>query len=652
MRPLRCISSNSQRLDIIDELAIPKASSPVQRHASPFSARTLQWLALLALVVSAGVGGLWLLDSPTPGPEVPQLVVPDAGRFALSAPRSTFTAGGAPFPSATLTPTIDRACVSGRVVDSVSGTGIADAQVTLSTFAGTVGMKTDDTGRFEQRGLTEGVVAIIEVTAAGFFPFRPEWGRSPLELRLVQGLCVVDLLLPLVPRVEYEGKVVGPNGAAVASARVTIGTQQTAPDAPLVTDEEGHFRFHAPDGALVVATHPDFSAGVGLVDFRVTTTRWLTVKLGAKTEDAGTALVFVHGVVLDERDAGVGGATLRIARTLSTTEGRWERLETSATTMGDGSFRVDVEPVGPWHVVAFASGQVSTVQETAGEPVVLRLSLGATLTGTVTNDEGRVVTTFSVLVSRRLGPLEREALEPHHVVDPEGHFTVAGLAPGAVEVAVVAPGLAPSTSANVDLEAGMSKHVDVHLGRGAQVSGAVVERTSQRPLAGARISLEQRGDDPMRVQAFARTDERGRFSLQGLPSGRHSLFVVAVEHDARLVSVDLNANVAAGPLMIDLAPVADGGTPQLELVGIGAVLKTAGEVLMIERVIPGGGAAEVGLVAGDSVLRIDGVPASTLGFGGAIERIRGSQDTTVLLEVKHSSGAVELVTTPRRRVAR
>lgn len=58
-------------------------------------------------------------------------------------------------------------------------------------------------------------------------------------------------------------------------------------------------------------------------------------------------------------------------------------------------------------------------------------------------------------------------------------------------------------------------------------------------------------------------------------------------------------------------------------------------------------------MAGDVVLRIDGTPTTTLGFGGSIERIRGSQDTTVSLEVKRaSSRVVELVTTPRRRIAR
>lgn len=619
----------------------------MQQRPPTLSAQTLRWLAILALMMGAGVLGLWLLDTTPRVPVVPKLLVPDAGRFALSAPRATFTAGGAPFPSATLTPTIDRACVTGKVVDSVSGQGLAGAQVRLSTFAGVVTMTSDETGRFEQRGLTEGVVSIAEVTAPGHFALRPA-----LELRLVQGLCVADLSLSLMPRVEYAGEVVAPTGEAVAGARVTIGTEREAPDAPLVTDAQGRFRFHAADGALVVATHPDFSAGVGLVDFRVTTTRQLTVTLGPRAMDAGAALVSVRGLVVDEGDAGVGGATVRVARVLSTTDGRWERLEASATTAADGTFHADVEAPGPWQVAALASGQVSTVEQTSGESVVLRLSRGATLTGAVTDGEGLVVTTFSVLVSRRAGALEREPLEPHHVVDPEGHFVLASLAPGAVEVVVVAPGLAPSDPANVDLEAGTTRHVELRLGRGAQVSGTVVDRVTQRPLEGARLSLEQRGDDPMAVQALARTDETGRFTLQGLPSGRHSLFIVAAEHDARLLSVDLNANAAAGPLIIDLAPVTDGGTPQLELVGIGAVLKTEGDALRIERVMPGGGAAEVGLVPGDLVLRIDGTPTSTLGFGGAIERIRGGQDTTVALEVKHASGVVELVTTPRRRVAR
>jgi hypothetical protein len=621
----------------------------MQRPPPTLSTQTLRWLAILALMMGAGVVGVWLLDRPPRVPAVPKLLVPDAGRFALSAPRSSFTVGRAPFPSATLTPTIDRTCLTGKVVDALSGAGIDGAQVTVATFAGAVTLTSDGAGRFEQRGLAEGVVSIVAVTAEGYFPQGP---GARLELRLVQGLCVADLSLSLVPRVAYEGEVVGPSGEAVAGARVTVGTKHDVPGAPLVSDGQGRFRFHAADGALVVATHPDFSPGVGVVDFRVTTTRQLTVTLGPEVAEAGAPLVAVRGVVVDERDAGVGGVTVHITRTLSTTEARWQRLEASATTTADGTFHVEVEPPGPWSVAAVASGRVSTVQETSGEPVVLHVSRGATLTGTVTDDDGLIVTTFSVLVSRRMGTLEREPLDPHHVVDPEGHFVLAALAPGPVEVVVVAPGRAPSIPANVELEAGWSKHVDVHLGRGALVSGTVVDRLSQRPLDGARLSLEQRTDEPMMAQALARTDDRGRFTLQGLPSGRHSLFVVAAEHDARLLSVDLNANVAAGPLIIDLAPVADGGAPQLELVGIGAVLKTAGDALIIERVMPGGGAAEVGLVAGDLVLRIDGTPTSTLGFGGAIERIRGSQDTTVSLEVKRASGMVELVTTPRRRVAR
>lgn len=612
----------------------------------------LRWLAIAALVLGAGVAGLWLSSSPPPSPALPRLLVPDAGRFALSAPRSTFTVGGAPFPSAIVTPTIGRACVTGKVVDAATGAGLPGAQVTLTTFAGSVMATTDASGRFEHRGLTEGVVSIGAVTADGYFALRAGRRRAPLEFRLVEGLCVADLSLSLAPRVEYQGEVIGPSGEAVPGARVTVATEREAPAAPLPTDAHGRFRFHAADGALVAATHPDFAPGVAVVDFRVTTTRRLTVALGPRLNDAGATLVSLRGVVVDEADAGVTAALVHVARAFSTKSGRWERLEATVETTAEGAFTVEVEAPGPWLVGAYASGQASTVQETSGEPVVLRLSRGATLTGAVSDDEGRAVTAFSVLLARPRGPLEREPLEPRHVVDVEGRFTVSALPPGALEVVVVAPGLAPSKPVGVELEAGSSRHVDVHLGRGAQLSGTVVDRASQRPLEGARVSLEQRGDDPTLAQPLARTDERGGFTLQGLPPGRHSLFVVAAAHDARLLSVDLNVNAAAGPLLIDLAPVADGGTPQLELIGIGAVLKAVGDGLVIERTLEGGGAAQAGLVAGDVMLRVDGLPTATLGFAGAIERIRGTQDTTVALEVRRASGAVEVVATPRRRVAR
>ncbi|MBZ0118466.1 MAG: PDZ domain-containing protein, partial [Sandaracinaceae bacterium] len=101
---------------------------------------------------------------------------------------------------------------------------------------------------------------------------------------------------------------------------------------------------------------------------------------------------------------------------------------------------------------------------------------------------------------------------------------------------------------------------------------------------------------------------------------------------------------------IELAPVEEGEEPALELAGIGAVLSAEGDAMVIGRVIEGGGAAEAGLVAGDAILEVEGVPVTTLGFGGTIERIRGPEGTQVSLRVRRASGAIEPIAVPRRRI--
>jgi hypothetical protein len=257
-----------------------------------------------------------------------------------------------------------------------------------------------------------------------------------------------------------------------------------------------------------------------------------------------------------------------------------------------------------------------------------------------------------VLIRRVVGGLEGVDLPPRHVISPDGRFAVAGLPVGLVEVVVVAPGLAPSLPQRVRLSPDVPARLEVVLVPGAILTGRVVDRLERRPLAGARVSLERSEASTLPVQAMAQTDAEGRFRLAGLPPGRHSVLLVAAGHDARLTSIDLPPRGELGPLELDLAPVPDGGAPQLELVGIGAVLKAVGDGLIIDTLVPGGGAAEAGLVTGDLVVRIDGAQTSSLGFAGSIERIRGAEGSQVVLEVQHAGGALERVTVTRRRIVR
>src|SRR5262249_22225760 len=75
--------------------------------------------------------------------------------------------------------------------------------------------------------------------------------------------------------------------------------------------------------------------------------------------------------------------------------------------------------------------------------------------------------------------------------------------------------------------------------------------------------------------------------------------------------------------------------PPIEYSGIGARLRvnTDGSVA-IAHLTPGAPGASAGLRAGDTILRVDGEDASTLGVNRVIARILGEEGSTVVLLVR------------------
>jgi len=267
-------------------------------------------------------------------------------------------------------------------------------------------------------------------------------------------------------------------------------------------------------------------------------------------------------------------------------------------------------------------------------------------------------------VTREVGALQREAVAELTVLDPGGRYQVAGVPPGRHVVEVVAPGHAPG-EARVEVRVGTPAplRADFRLERGARLAGLVVAAGTQQPLSGARVSLESgRGGGALSVQSDARTDEAGAFTLEGLAPGVATLVASRDGHHARILSGVQVGEAAAAPLRIELTPTAPGEEPSVEMVGIGAVLAARGELLVVGEVVPGGGAAEVGLAPGDGILRIDGQPVAQLGFSGAIQHIRGPEGSRVLLSVQRgaaltaeggaSGSPVAELWVPRRRIRR
>lgn len=351
----------------------------------------------------------------------------------------------------------------GRVVSATTGEGVEGAELTFAGPGGAVSAHRHASGWFRFVPSAAGTWQLAEVTARGYLPFGPEWGRSPLRFTAVPGQRISDLVLALTPEVELLARVEGPDGRPVAGALVSVAS-------------------------------------------------------------AASAWPRVYG----------------------------DALGYETVTDAEGHFELEGLEPGSYDVTARLLG----------------LALG----------ELREV---AVLTKR--GPLRRDAFARLSFIDARGRYELAGMPPGSYAVQVAAHGHAPA-EASVEVPEGALGEVttDFSLGRGAKMTGRVVEEGSGMALERARIAVEGLGPGsalPVRYDAL--TDARGQFTLDGLPTGEVSLYVSAERHHGRILSGISVRLDATPPRVIELRKTEEGEEPQVELVGIGAVLAAREDALVL-----------------------------------------------------------------------
>ncbi|THA59623.1 MFS transporter [Streptomyces sp. A0958] len=223
----------------------------------------------------------------------------------------------------------------------------------------------------------------------------------------------------------------------------------------------------------------------------------------------GTA---VHGVV-----RGAEGAPLdRAAVTLISLGGRQLGI---AAAQGDGRYTLDAPGAGSYVLIASADGfqpQASTVV-VGDEPLAYDILLSGTsgLAGTVRAAEsGSAVADAMVIVTDVRGDVLATGKSGE-----TGDFAFGELVPGAVTVAVNAPGFRP-LAMPVEVGGQGVTRVEAALQAGALVQGIVRAGASRRPLPDARVTLV---DAAGNVIATSTTGEDGAYAFADLDAGEYSV---------------------------------------------------------------------------------------------------------------------------------
>jgi len=596
-----------------------------------------------ALLLGAFLLAIWLWPR-----GAPPRAGPDPGATPASAPGSPSRgpdaatlpslSDAAPLPS-------PRGALLGTVRSSESAQSIPAAELTFSRAGAAASVRSAADGSFRFEPPEPGRWQLAAASAPGHVPFAPEWGTSPVSFDARPGERVSGVTVWLRPENRYDGQVQDQEGKPVEGAEVRLLGSATGDRALLPSAERavsgagGAFALAASEGAVLEARHPGFAPGRATIDFAARSSRRVVVRLGKAGAVASGAIT---GKVTSG-GAPVEGALVQ-ARLLQ--RGGPGSLDgaVSAQAASDAEGRFTLRELDPGRYLLTGSregfAQPRAVVARAGEEAAVELTRGGRIAGVVREaGSGQPVAPFRLVVLRG-GRGWRLPVRTATVVDASGRFEIGDLPPGPVVLLVSAPGHTPSEEMEVTVpeHPGVAE-LEIRLSQGGRVAGRVTDRVSGQPLSGARIALE--GDSigtpsvlDAGLAAFSGPD--GSFLLGGLPSRTASLQVSAEGHHARIVGgIDVREGGVAGPVEVRLSPVADGEDPRVELAGIGAALARRGlSALRITAIVPGGGAQEAGLAPGDEVLSVEGRPISELGFGGAIELIRGPEDTRVRLVVK------------------
>ncbi|MBM4346460.1 MAG: carboxypeptidase regulatory-like domain-containing protein, partial [Deltaproteobacteria bacterium] len=307
-----------------------------------------------------------------------------------------------------------------------------------------------------------------------------------------------------------------------------------------------------------------------------------------------------------------------------------------ATSDNQGHFVISPE-AGDMDVVAvhnqFAPSPPAQLSAKGGPPVVLRVGAGGSIAGRVVDGQGRPIAHAHVAIESAHYDGSAVAMPQRAggLSGADGSFAVGPLRPGEFTVRADAPGKATGYAKDLRVGSGATvSGVTIVLGGGATVRGRVTQKANGQPVAQARVTLldVRPGLEP----GGSSTDAEGNFAITGVGAGLHTLRVDHPEYRAELSSGLQTGD--SGEVVRDVQLSARQAGEHFAFQGIGAGLQRDGAAIVIRNIMEGTPAQQAGLQAGDKILGVDRQSTAGLSLPQVIERIRGQEGTTVLLEIE------------------
>lgn len=332
----------------------------------------------------------------------------------------------------------------------------------------------------------------------------------PLKLRLTEGGD-----LDVVVQDEDSGKPVVMADVAVTGRRES--------DLNTLTGASGVASFKG----LFIGTYTVSVEAPGYVGRK----SWVSFVSGTGEKSRRVTVALKKAVFVDVQVLGSGGQPLKdaLVQVLTKTNQRHFRYLKPLTTGASGQVRIDVMHAGEeFRLLAYKPGDGYAMSDLLSGPggavirPVLRLPAPLAVGGVVRDGAGRPVagaTVYAKLFTK--APVPRELTVFSTSSDPAGKFRFSVCNTGEYGFKAEKAGYVADGLKRLQID-GATDACMLDLLRAQSISGVVVDADG-RPVAGAFVyALNYNG-------LYARSDEKGRFSLRGLLRGKYNLYIVHKE---------------------------------------------------------------------------------------------------------------------------